>query len=262
MDLGFKIIAVDFDGTLCENKRPEIGEANETLIRYLQERQLGGDKLVLWTCRTGKYLSDAVGWCLDKGLDFDAVNSNVIEVRNIFATEGAKIYADIYIDDKASNHMTMPFVKDLGELSDGYHTFNGLYAQRRVLFAALCKTFTDSSWKSWRHADGELCFGGDWFIVGIDTPEGSYTYHYQNDYWNMFECPELELGKEWDGHTEEDVTRLLSLEIHHGNPGDMRMVNYVLVEIGLLLGSIRLKDLIPITTRMITGICSNVQNLN
>jgi NADH pyrophosphatase NudC (nudix superfamily) len=28
----------------------------------------------------------------------------------------------------------------------------------------------------------------------------------------MFDCQELECGKEWDGHTEEDVTRLLSLE--------------------------------------------------
>ena len=212
MDRGFQIIAVDFDGTLCENKWPEIGEPNETLIRYLQERQLGGDKLVLWTCRTGQCLSDAVSWCLDKGLDFDAVNSNVIEVRNIFTTEGAKIYADIYIDDRASNHMTMPFIKDLGELSDGYHTFDGLYAQRRVLFATLCNLFKNSSWKSKRHSDGELCFGGGWFIVGIDTPEGSFTYHYQIEYWKMFDCPVLEVGKEWDGHTEEDVTRLLSLE--------------------------------------------------
>lgn len=39
-----KIIAVDFDGTLCENKWPEIGEANEEIIAYLQNRQKNGDK--------------------------------------------------------------------------------------------------------------------------------------------------------------------------------------------------------------------------
>ena len=50
------------------------------------------------------------------------------------------------------------------------------------------------------------------FIVGIDTPKGSYTYHYHKKYWDMFKCQELEYGKEWDGHTEEDVTRLLSLK--------------------------------------------------
>ena len=70
MDLGFEIIAVDFDGTLCENKWPDIGEPNIKLIDYLKKRQEDGDKLVLWTCRTGEYLSDAVCWCLEKGVRF------------------------------------------------------------------------------------------------------------------------------------------------------------------------------------------------
>ena len=99
----------------------------------------------------------------------------------------------------------------IGEMSDGYHTFNGLYYQRMVLFAALVKLNKDSSWKSHRHEDGEVCFGGGWFIVGIDTPEGSYTYHYEDKDWDLFDCEELPVGKHWDGHTEDDVTRLLSL---------------------------------------------------
>ena len=103
--------------------------------------------------------------------------------------------------------------KDMGEVSDGYHTFNQLYHQRAVLFAALVKQNKDKAWKSFKHSDGEFCFGEDseMFIVGIDTPEGSYTYHYHKKYWDMFDCRELVVGKEWDGHTEEDVTRLLSL---------------------------------------------------
>ena len=101
----------------------------------------------------------------------------------------------------------------IGEMSDGYHTFNGLYYQRMVLFAALVKAYKDKAWKSWKHEDGELCFGGGWFIVGIDTPEGSYTYHYDKMYWNLFECEELPTAKHWDGHTEKDVTRLLSLDV-------------------------------------------------
>ena len=99
----------------------------------------------------------------------------------------------------------------IGEMSDGYHTFNGLYYQRMVLFAALVKQNKDSAWKSHRHEDGELCFGGGWFIVGIDTPEGSYTYHYEDKDWDLFDCEELPVGKHWDGHREDDVTRLLSL---------------------------------------------------
>ena len=101
----------------------------------------------------------------------------------------------------------------IGEMSDGYHTFNGLYYQRMVLFAALVKAHKDKAWKSRKHEDGELCFGGGWFIVGIDTPEGSYTYHYEDKDWDLFDCVELPVAKHWDGHTEKDVTRLLLLEV-------------------------------------------------
>ena len=104
--------------------------------------------------------------------------------------------------------------EDMGEVSDGYHTFNQLYYQRAVLFATIVNLNKDKAWKSFKHFDGNYCFdsNGEWFIVGVDTPKGSYTYHYSKEYWNMFDCKELECGKEWDGHTEEDVTRLLSLE--------------------------------------------------
>ena len=111
-------------------------------------------------------------------------------------------------------------VSSIGELSDGFHTFNGLYEQRMILFAALVKAYKDKAWKSYRHEDGEYCFGGGWFIVGIDTPEGSYTYHYENKYWDMFDCVDLPRAKHWDGHTEADAeTRLMSLkpEPHTGH---------------------------------------------
>ena len=102
---------------------------------------------------------------------------------------------------------------DMGEVSDGYHTFNQLYHQRAVLFATIVKQNKEKAWKSWKHGNGKFCFDSnkEWFIVGVDTPEGSYTYHYEKKYWDIFDCVELEHGKFWDGHTEEDVTRLLSL---------------------------------------------------
>lgn len=104
--------------------------------------------------------------------------------------------------------------EDMGEVSDGYHTFNQLYHQRAILFATIVNQNKDIAWKSYKHSDGKYCFdkNGEWFIVGIDTPEGSYTYHYSKEYWDYFDCKELKCGKEWDGHTEEDVTRLLSLK--------------------------------------------------
>ena len=100
---------------------------------------------------------------------------------------------------------------DIGDFSDGYHTFNDLYHQRAVLFAALVKAHKDKAWKSWKHEDGEECFGGGWFIVGIDTPQGSYTYHYEEKYWGLFDCVVLDRAKHWDRHTDKDVMRLMSL---------------------------------------------------
>lgn len=100
---------------------------------------------------------------------------------------------------------------DIENVSDGYHTFKSLYEQRKMLFATLVNLFPGTSWKSKRHSDGEPCFGGGWFIVGIDTPNGPYTYHYELDAWDMFKCDELDVAKEWDGHTDADVGRLLSL---------------------------------------------------
>ena len=102
-------------------------------------------------------------------------------------------------------------IDDIGELSDGFHTFNSLYYQRAILFATIVNTYKELAWKSKKHEDGQFCFGGGWFIVGVDTPNGSYTYHYEMEYWDLFDCKELPRAKHWDGHTDEDVTRLLSL---------------------------------------------------
>lgn len=75
------IIAVDFDGTLCENKWPEIGMPNEELIEYLKKRQTNGEKLILWTSRNEEQTQDAVDWCKKYGLIFDAVNEVAIACR-------------------------------------------------------------------------------------------------------------------------------------------------------------------------------------
>lgn len=102
-------------------------------------------------------------------------------------------------------------VDDIGEISDGYHTFSSLYNQRLYLFAALVKAYKDKSWKTRFHEDGEPCFGGGWFLVGIDTPQGSYTYHYELQHWDLFDCAEIDKAKPFDGHTDADVQRLMSL---------------------------------------------------
>lgn len=95
-----KIIAVDFDGTLCENDWPDIGEPKKDVIAYLKERQAAGDKLILWTCRVGEMLEIAVKWCIEQALEFDAVNENLPEVIKDFGSDTRKIFANEYIDDR------------------------------------------------------------------------------------------------------------------------------------------------------------------
>ena len=96
------IIAVDFDGTICTDEYPKIGSPNKFLIAALIEAQHQEAKIILWTCRSGDQIKKAVDWCEKYGLIFDAVNENVEEAIQKFGGDSRKIYADLYIDDKAS----------------------------------------------------------------------------------------------------------------------------------------------------------------
>jgi hypothetical protein len=95
----------------------------------------------------------------------------------------------------------------IGEVSDGYHTFNELYLHRYTLFAVLCNTYRSDAWKSKRHADGSMY--DYYFIAGIQTPAGMVTYHIELLHWDMFDVPELERAPEYDGHTSADVLERL-----------------------------------------------------
>lgn len=95
-----KIIAVDFDGTLCENNWPEIGEPKFGTITYLLKEKEQGAKLILWTCRVGEMLEKAVTWCAEHGLGFDAVNENLPEIIESFGSDARKIFANEYLDDR------------------------------------------------------------------------------------------------------------------------------------------------------------------
>ena len=98
----FEIIAVDFDGTLCEDKYPNIGDANLELIEKLKVKQMYGTRLILWTCRCGDRLQEAVDWCSSHELIFDAINDNLPGVvAAMGGSNSRKVFADIYIDDKS-----------------------------------------------------------------------------------------------------------------------------------------------------------------
>ncbi|WP_447875185.1 Sas10/Utp3/C1D family protein [Serratia fonticola] len=102
--------------------------------------------------------------------------------------------------------------KDMGEVSDGYHTFNELYTHRVRLFTTLMRAHPDKSWFSHRNHEGIGEEG--WILAGIDTPAGTVTYHLPvSEIPNLPPIFALDCGKEWDGHTPDDVlVRLLSLD--------------------------------------------------
>ena len=76
MDNDYKIIAVDFDGTLCYSNWPDLGAPNTALINYLLREKAAGNKLILWTCRAGK-------------------------IVEFYGNNSRKITCDLYIDDKS-----------------------------------------------------------------------------------------------------------------------------------------------------------------
>lgn len=93
--------------------------------------------------------------------------------------------------------------------SDGSHTFDELYHHRAILFSVICRMFPDKAWKSWKHDDDSMF--DNYFIVGLNTEAGQFTYHYHKSYWEHFPVKELEKAPKWDGHTSSDVNRLYSL---------------------------------------------------
>lgn len=100
-------------------------------------------------------------------------------------------------------------------ISDTYHTFGELYHHRAILFATIVNNpiLKDLAWKSKQHDDPENPMYDGMFIVGINTPDGQATYHYDVDpYWDMFQVQELERAPKYDGHTPADaIERIKSL---------------------------------------------------
>jgi hypothetical protein len=137
-----------------------------------------------------------------------------------------------YTSEDALNNLIKTMKADTNKISDGYHTFEELYEFRKVFNAALFnewaiqKINNHQRWvkednqpaylpkydvhKSWKHNDGELCFGGGWFIVVAVLPTGQISNHYEAKDWDLFKIPVVEKAKyEFDGHTAKDVLNRL-----------------------------------------------------
>ena len=91
------IIAVDFDGTLCDGNR-----VNHGLIQRLKQAQKNGDTIILWTCREGERLAEAVRLLRSVNFTPNCVNTNAPQTIQKYGYDTRKVYADVYIDDKAA----------------------------------------------------------------------------------------------------------------------------------------------------------------
>ena len=114
---------------------------------------------------------------------------------------------------KAVDAMTM-LRADLedGNASDGHHTHRELYDYRMLYNAHAALGWLAAGIpvvKSWRHSDGEPCFGGGWFIVTADLPTGQVSNHYPEGDWDLFAVPAVDLAPTWDGHAPSDAARRL-----------------------------------------------------
>ena len=96
------IIAIDFDGTIVTDEYPNIGKPKPEVIEYFRVRKEQGDKFILWSCRTGEKLQEAIDYCRwELNMEFDAVNDNLPEMVEKYGVNCRKVCADEYWDDRS-----------------------------------------------------------------------------------------------------------------------------------------------------------------
>jgi hypothetical protein len=86
-----------------------MGDLIQHNIDAVQKEHSQGSIIILWTCRNGEYLEQAVQWCENHDVPFDYVNKNAKEVLEAYGNiDSRKITATEYWDDHAvlkSEHM-------------------------------------------------------------------------------------------------------------------------------------------------------------
>ena len=113
----YEFVAVDFDGTLCADAFPEVGEPKALVIDYVKQLAAEGSKIILYTSRengTRKLLDEAVAFCKAQEIPLYAVNENPGNPHaaeyGLTPADGRKVFADLYIDDKAVNPLAIELV--------------------------------------------------------------------------------------------------------------------------------------------------------
>lgn len=143
--------------------------------------------------------------------------------------EDFKEFTCVILDDSGIYHKyplsEIQVIRDMGEVSDGYHTFNELYEFRLLYNAAFFNLLYRGDYcdvyKSKLHSDGEIPFGDpNWFIVVAELPEGQISNHYEMKDWDLFKIPEKHQAGRYDGHTPQDVAKRLRRTVERMYTGE------------------------------------------
>ena len=164
-----------------------------------------------------------------KYIDVDKLQEELYKVRQYWLADstglevgelGAELYgAECVLDSVDDIIKFLQQKQDMGEVSDGYHTFNELYYYRMLYNAAFFNLLPkELVHKSKRHHTGEECFGGGWFIVMANLPTGQISNHYELKDWDLFQVPEKEFADEWDGHTPKEAAERLHKYLQQERP--------------------------------------------
>ena len=94
------IICIDFDGTIVDDAYPQVGKLKEGAKDVINNLVNSGHYVIIWTCRTGELMLNAINFLLTEGICFDQVNNHCPDNVFKYGPGGKKVYADVYIDDK------------------------------------------------------------------------------------------------------------------------------------------------------------------
>lgn len=108
------VLSIDFDGTIVEEKFPDVGKIIPEAKKYINKLYDDGHHIVINTCRSGRYEGNAEAFLKRRGIKYHYINANMPFLIEQYGQDCRKISADIYIDDRCL--MGLPSWKEIYEI--------------------------------------------------------------------------------------------------------------------------------------------------